>query len=397
MNIALCHENVTPSRGGCETYITDLARRLLVDRHEVHLYACRWDEQALPVGLHYHALPAVSGPRFTRPWRFAARCLEALGSARHDLSIGFDKTWGQDVLMPLGGLHTAAVAHNIHKHPGWLGRSLARLCKTLDLAHWSFTLFQRRQYLSRPRPRIIAPSRMVARHFEHYHGIPADEVQVVHCAIDPGRFADADRPRRRLTCRARWCAAPGDTVGLMVAKNYRLKGLTPLLHAVQRLLARDEVRKEKPGPCLVVAGGAGVRRYQRLARQLGIGDHIRFLGACPDIRDAYCAADFLVHPTFYDPCSLVVLEALACGLPVITSRSNGASELLQPLEAGMVIDDPHDHDHLASCLARMRDPDQRAAWARAARQIAARWTYEHHYQKLLALLQTTAEGKRSAA
>src|SRR6202035_3827935 len=90
MNIALCHENVTPSRGGCETYIADLARKLLADRHEVHLYACRWDAPALPAGLHYHALPSVRGPRFLRPWRFGALCLDALRKARHDVSIGFD-------------------------------------------------------------------------------------------------------------------------------------------------------------------------------------------------------------------------------------------------------------------------------------------------------------------
>ena len=320
MNIALCHENVTPSRGGCETYIADLARKLLADRHEVHLYACRHDAKALPVGLHFHALPAVRGPRFLRPWRFGARCLDALRKARHDVSLGFDKTWGQDVLMPLGGLHAACIDHNIRKAPGRLRQSFARLCKSLDLANWSFSQLERRQYLSHPRPRIIVPSRMVARHFEHYYGIPAEEMHVVYCAIDPDRFADSDRPRRRLECRERWGLAPGETVGLMVAKNYRLKGLDPLLHAVGRLLARGEFRKEKPAFRLLAAGGDGVDRYRRLAQRLGVADHVRFLGSCPDIRDVFFAADFLVHPTFYDPCSLVVLEALACGLPVITTR-----------------------------------------------------------------------------
>jgi UDP-glucose:(heptosyl)LPS alpha-1,3-glucosyltransferase len=396
MKIALCHENVTPSRGGCETYIADLARRLLADRHDVHLYACRWDEQALPAGLQYHALPSVRGPRFLRPWRFAARCLEALRSTPHDVSVGFDKTWGQDFLFPLGGLHTAAVAHNIRKQPGWAGRSLAWLCKTFDLAHWSFTYLERRQYLSRPRPGIIVPSRMVARHFEHHLGIPADELHVVHCAIDPARFSAPDRPRRRLECRERWGAAPGDIIGLMVAKNYRLKGLAPLLHAVQGLLDRDEFRHRKPSVCLAVAGGDGVGQYQRLAQRLGIASHVRFLGACPDIRDAFFGADFLVHPTFYDPCSLVVLEALACGLPVITSRDNGASELLQPVEAGLIIDDPHDHQKLASCLARMWEPEQRAKWGAGALVAAGRWTYEHHYQRLLALFRTAAEQKQAA-
>src|SRR5687768_14784508 len=100
MNIAFCYESVLPERGGCETYIADLARRLLVDRHDVHLYACRWDEQALPPEMQFHKLPPVGGPRFMRPWRFGKRCLQALTQGRHDVSIGFDKTWGQDVLYP---------------------------------------------------------------------------------------------------------------------------------------------------------------------------------------------------------------------------------------------------------------------------------------------------------
>src|SRR5437763_17024654 len=97
MNIAFCHESVLPERGGCETYIADLARRLIADRHEVHLYACRWDERALPAGLRCHALPAPRGPRFLRPWRFGRACLRALAEGGHDLSVGFAKTWGQDV------------------------------------------------------------------------------------------------------------------------------------------------------------------------------------------------------------------------------------------------------------------------------------------------------------
>jgi UDP-glucose:(heptosyl)LPS alpha-1,3-glucosyltransferase len=135
MKIAFCYESVLPARGGCETYIADLARRLVADRHEVHLYACRWDEKALPAGVRYHALPPVRGPRFVRPWRFAAACEEALGHGTHDVSIGFDKTWGQDILYPQGGLHSASAEHNLNKYPGRLTRGLARLVKSLDLAH----------------------------------------------------------------------------------------------------------------------------------------------------------------------------------------------------------------------------------------------------------------------
>src|SRR3954449_5600762 len=70
MNIAFCYENVLPHRGGCETYIAGLARRLVADGHEVHLYACRWDPTALPAAVRCHRVTIPRHPRFLRPWYF---------------------------------------------------------------------------------------------------------------------------------------------------------------------------------------------------------------------------------------------------------------------------------------------------------------------------------------
>ncbi len=396
MNIALCYDQVLPARGGCATYLADLARRLLADRHEVHLYACRHDEQALPAGLHYHCLPQPGGPRFWRPWQFGRLCLAALKVNRHDVSMGFDKTWGQDVLYPQGGLHVASVDHNLKKFSSRWQRTLAHVGKSLDWAHWSYCLLERRQYLTPPRPQIIVNSFLVQKHFQHYYGIASDQVHVVRSAIDPHRFPEGDRPKRRLAWRQQWGLAATETIGLLAAINYRLKGLEPLLYALQRLLARAEFRQGPPAFRLVVAGHPRTGPYKRLARRLGVAEHVRFVGHCPDMRDAYFAADFLVHPTFYDPCSLVVLEALACGLPVITTRCNGASELLHPLQEGYVVDDPHDHDHLAWCLLQLLDPARRAACAQAARRTATQWTFEHHYRQLLRVLALAALQKQAA-
>src|SRR5207248_3522502 len=123
-----------------------------------------------------------------------------------------------------------------------------------------------------------------------------------------------------------------------------------------------------PPVSLIVAGKSKTKPFERLARRLGVADRVRFIGYCPDMRNCYFAADFFVHPTFYDPCSNVVLEAMACGLPVITSAYNGACELLHPPREGYVLDDPHDHRRLAEALARMLDPARRAACGQAARR-----------------------------
>ncbi len=393
MNIAFCYEKVLPARGGCETYIADLAWRLVSDRHEVHLYACRWDESALPPGIHYHSLPVRRSIRFLRPWRFAEACARTLQGARHDVTVGFDKTWGQDVLYPQGGLHVASAEHNLQKYQNKFVRSYFRVARWLTPATWSFARLERRQYLGRERPVVVVNSGMVREHFAGYYGIGAKDLFVVPSAVDPNRFRDYDRPRRRVDFRQRCGIAADETVALFVAMNYRLKGLEPLLHAVSRMPAA------KPGGGgfrLVVAGNKQFAAYERQARRLGIAERVRFLGPCHPIRDAYFAADFLVHPTFYDPCSLVVLEALACSLPVITSRYNGAGELLSPPREGYVVDDPHDHEHLAWCMQQLLDPARRAACAQAARAAAARWTFDHHYRQLLTVFQEAAARKRAA-
>ncbi|HJZ57735.1 MAG TPA: glycosyltransferase family 4 protein, partial [Gemmataceae bacterium] len=165
MDIALCYESVLPARGGAETYIGDLARRLARDGHAVHLYACRWDASALPASTHFHRLDVPAGPRLLRPWRFAAACERALVGQRHDVSVGFDKTWGQDVLYPQGGLHAASAAHNLLKYPHAWERAVAALGKWLDPAAWSFTRLERKQYLGPNRPLVVVNSRMVQRHF----------------------------------------------------------------------------------------------------------------------------------------------------------------------------------------------------------------------------------------
>jgi UDP-glucose:(heptosyl)LPS alpha-1,3-glucosyltransferase len=388
MNIAFCYESVLPSRGGCETYIAGLARRLVADGHEVHLYARRWDASALPEALHIHRVTVPRVPRFLRPWCFGAVCQRALASAGHQVTVGFDKIAGLDVLYPQGGLYAANVEYNLRKYRSPLARRLARWLKALDPSHRSFLALDRFQYQRQPLL-VVAISDMVRRHFEHYYQIDPANLRMVRIAIDLDRFDECDRPRRRLEWRQHWGLLPEHTVALFAGMNYRLKGLEPLLRAIAYLPAASPFR-------LLVAGNPDTAAFERLARRLKIADRVRFVGYCPDMRNAYFAADFFVHPTFYDPCSLVVLEALACGLPVITSRYNGAAEVMHPPREGYVIDDPHNLPQLAGALKELLDPARRAACAQAARRTAAQWTFEHHYRQMLAVFAEAAARKHAA-
>lgn len=389
MDIAFCYESVLPQRGGCETYIAALAHRLVADGHTVHLYATRWDAQALPASLVYHPITARSWPRFLRPWSFGTAVLKALQGHRHDATIGFDKTWGLDILYPQGGLYAASADHNILKERPGFRRTIMKLVKRFDPTHQSFLSLERRQYLDDPKTLIIAISEMVQSHFQRYYNIAPENMRVVRIATNPDRFVESDRPLRRDRMRTSHGIEPDEVVGLFCGMNYKLKGLPCLLAALQHLPAGNRFK-------LLAIGAENYRGMARLAERLGVRDRVVFAGYCKDMRDGYFAADMFIHPTFYDPCSHVVPEAMSCGLPVITSRFNGASELMNPPREGTVIDNPHNHRALAKAIERFLDSRERQRCGQAGRQTAGRWTFDQHYRQMLDVFAEAARRRHAA-
>ncbi|MHC4829860.1 MAG: glycosyltransferase family 4 protein, partial [Planctomycetota bacterium] len=153
------------------------------------------------------------------------------------------------------------------------------------------------------------------------------------------------------------------------------------IHALGR--ASASVREREV--LLVVGRGRG---YEGAARRHGV--RLRATGAVPQILPLLHGADALLHPTFYDPCSLVTLEALAAGIPVLTSRRNGASELLSGAE-GELIDDPSAPGEIALALDRLRDPQALAEKARAARATALAYPEAEALARLAAQVERTAQ------
>src|SRR5262249_24345352 len=248
MNIALCYESVLPSRGGCETYIASLARRLAADGHDLHLYAARWEPEALPAPLHSHRVAVPRLPRFLRPWCFAHACRRQLARASHQVTVGFDRLPGLDVVYPQGGLYAACAEGNLRKYRHAMTRRRVRWPAATDPAHPSFLAIERRQY--RARPLVVAISEMVRRDLERFEGLRRDVVRVVRVATNPDRFDEFDRPRRRLEWRQTGGFGPREGVGPFAGRDYRPKGLGPLLHSPAR-------PARPPGPPLLGGGGAG--------------------------------------------------------------------------------------------------------------------------------------------
>ena len=171
-----------------------------------------------------------------------------------------------------------------------------------------------------------------------HYAFPEARIAVVFNSVDLTRF----HPHNRLLYRAKRRSGLGvrdDALLLLFAgNNYRLKGLGALVRALSLLARRFPERDFR----LLVAGRGRVRPYRRLSRRLGVEDRVIFAGPLTGMEEYYGASDIYVHPTFYDSCSLTVLEALASGLPVVTTRFNGAAQVIVSEEGGAVIDDPAD-------------------------------------------------------
>ena len=134
-----------------------------------------------------------------------------------------------------------------------------------------------------------------------------------------------------------------------------------------------------------------------MVEQLGLREHVHLLGFQADIRPCFHAADFFALPTYYDPCSLVVFEALACGLPVITSGCNGAGELIEAGQQGFVVPTPDSREALADALDGMTDDASRRLMAAKAERLGREQSFDRHVARLVEVFEKVAGSRGRSA
>ena len=174
---------------------------------------------------------------------------------------------------------------------------------------------------------------------------------------------------------------------LAAAHNFQLKGLDTILHALAGL-GRDQQAR------LVVAGNGAIAEYRAKAEQLGVGHLVTFAGQVDSMPRLYAAADAFVHPTFHDACSLATLEALACGLPVITTRVNGAADGMQSGREGYVLDAPGDAEAVRAAMIALMAAEQRRACGLQARQLALANSFDANCAAIAAVYAEIAAARR---
>jgi UDP-glucose:(heptosyl)LPS alpha-1,3-glucosyltransferase len=170
--------------------------------------------------------------------------------------------------------------------------------------------------------------------------------------------------------------------------NFRLKGVLETIRAYGRFHRRQRGGSDR----LVVLGNDYVDGYRRIAVDSGVGPEVLFRSPAEDIWPAYAVADAVVLLSWYDPCSRVVLEATAFGVPCITTRFNGAAEAIVD-GAGIVVPSPASVDAVAAGMGRLADPAVRAIYADACRAIAPSLSMDRHVDELLDVYEGIIAGK----
>ena len=380
MKIGLAIESLDASRGGAEQWTSQFARWLVRAGHEVHVVASHFGGDAETSG--------IVGHRIERPDTrvgFALAAEQALDALDLDITHDMGSGWHCHVFQPHGGSRTAAFEQNLLLLPRWLRPFKRQVAHALP-RYREFQRLLMGQYMAEDRI-FIALSRMVARDFERFHGVRRSQIRLVYNGVDTARFSPDHHPRYRQIVRDELGVADDETLLLIVAHNFRLKGVPTLVAAVDRL------RREGRAVKLAVVGGK-----RRLHETDSRAQSVVFVGPAANTVPYYAAADLYVQPTFYDPCSLVVLEAWASGLPVVTSRFNGASELMTPGTEGALVNDPANVSELCACLRPLLDPSVRATSSTAARTLALRHSLDRNCRELLSVYdEVSALRRRSAA
>jgi len=384
VRVALVIERLDPRLGGVEQWTWQFVRRLVQRGHEVHVVATRFAPETQDSGIIAHSVESVrSRVKLAEHLEHALRRIAV--DVIHDTGAG----WHCDIFQPHGGSRIAAFEQNLLLEPRWLRPIKRRLAPRLP-RYREFDCLLRRQYAGRERT-YLALSRMVAHDLERFHRLPPEQIRLIYNGIDLDRFTPALQSRYRQELRNRLGMQDDELLLLIVANNFELKGVPTLIRAVG-LLRRQGERVR-----LAVAGGRRLKKYQQFANQAGAGQAVTFLGPVDDVAPWYAAADVYVQPTYYDPCSLVVLEALASGLPVVTSRFNGAGELMTEGVEGYLLADPADAEELAERLRTLFSAERRPTMATAARRLAERHSLDHNCDEILAVYQVVAGARHRAA
>ena len=342
--------------GGAEAYLRRFAEAAVAAGHECVLFSEQWPRMAWP----FAHIQIVSDS----PKKFADSLVALRARDECDFLFSLERIHTCDAYRAGDGVHAAWLERRAGFEPfwkPWLRQYNAKHRETLALEKHLFGPDGARL--------VIANSRMVQAEIEQHFGYPAERIHVVHNGVPPFTIPPDARgqTRRELGFRDE------DFAVLFAGSGWERKGLRFAIEAINAA--------RLPHAILLVAGRGKERGLPRSER-------VRFLGPVKDMPRYLAAVDAFILPTLYDPFSNACLEALAAGLPVITTAHNGFAEIIAPGGEGEVVAQPDDIAALAGALEKWSDPARRAAIRPRLLALGAQYSIAENVRQTLAIIET---------
>lgn len=343
--------------GGIERASYELATELAAQGVDVELVAAGVEPDP-PSPLTWRRVPMPPLPAFLAPAVYPPKATRALRGESFDIlhNQGGCALRRQDVI----------TAHSCHRawwtmkfRQGEAARAI------LNPHHRAVLRTERLNYRPDAYERVIAVSAGVARELTQFYGVPPERIRVIPNAVDAARFRPHDAEARGRRVRERWLLDADAVVLLWVGKEFRRKGLEPLIRSLPELPAKVVA---------LVVGGDDQRPYRALADELGVASRVVFAGPTNQVEDYFAAGDIFVFPTLYEAFALVTLEAAAAGLPIVATSVNGTEDFIVDGRNGIFIErDPHS---IAAAVGPLvADPDRRRRMGEAARRAVEPYTW----------------------
>lgn len=359
MKLGLARRGYSPS-GGAEAYLKRFADGLAAAGHQPVLFASeQWPDWP-------HELRVLRGGKFPADF---ARALAA-DAAACDYLFSLERVLACDCYRAGDGVHAAWLERRAKHEPRW--RSLFR---KLQGKHRELLRLEQAMFRERTARRVVANSRLVKDEIVAHYGYPAEQIDVIYNGV-PAAASLEQSAIWRGEVRRELGLGEQAYVLLFAGSGWERKGLKFAIDAIDRAGPVE--------PTLLVAGHGRPSSMPK-------SPHVRYLGAVRGLSRYLAAADAFVLPTLYDPFSNACLEALAAGLPVITTTANGFAEILEAGE-GEAVTDPAETAALAHAIETWAPLERREAVRERLREKGRAFTVERNVRETLAVVQGRPTG-----
>lgn len=333
-----CHR-----RGGVERVMLECVNFMAARGHDTHAFASVWDVESIAAEVVRHQVDfsapigALEPPAYLRA---SSRELGALNPPADVVaSFGIAAPPGSVVWMQSVHAAWVEISRNTRGPAG-------RIKQRMNPFHPVVLKMERDQLQGRQYRKLIALTDQVSSDIQRHYGVPAHDIEVLPNGYSGTEFHCNDGDTRA-RMRSQLGYGPDERVVVFVANEMERKGFAPLLNAVAML--RD------PSIRVLAVGRLNERQGLHEAERHGLGDRVTFTGPTSDVANYYAASDVFALPTKYEAWGLVIVEAMACGLPVLTTRLAGASIAVDEGHNGLLLDQPADAAEIAGKLRRLLD------------------------------------------